>query len=97
MCRRLRDQFNIGESDIEALVARTRALHDASVGVHQYTQLINQTLTPSDKENLLETMWRLASVDGQIDPLEEHAIRRIADLLYVSHSVFIATKLAARE
>ena len=42
---------------------------------------------------LVAQMWQLAFADGELDALEEHRIRRLADLLYVSHGDFIRTKL----
>jgi uncharacterized tellurite resistance protein B-like protein len=31
-------------------------------------------------------MWIIAKADGVIDPMEEFVIRKVADLLYVSHT-----------
>jgi uncharacterized tellurite resistance protein B-like protein len=49
-----------------------------------------------EKRQLITLLWRLAGTDTNIDVHEEYTIRRIADLLYVSHDDFIAAKLEAR-
>jgi uncharacterized tellurite resistance protein B-like protein len=42
---------------------------------------------------LIENLWRIAFADGELHHYEEHVIRRIADLIHVSHMDFIAAKL----
>ena len=50
-----------------------------------------------DKVLLVENLWRLALADDHLDKYEEQMIRKTADLLYVSHSDFIRTKLRVRD
>ena len=59
---------------------------------HQFTTLINQHYGQSDRIKILELLWQVANADGEIEKYEEHLIRKISDLLYVSHSEFIAAK-----
>ena len=40
-------------------------------------------------------MWAIAAADGDADSHEEQLIRRVSELLYVSHGDFIRAKLAA--
>jgi len=42
---------------------------------------------------LIKAMWEVAYADGELDPMEEALIRKVAALLYVTHSDFIRTKL----
>ena len=42
---------------------------------------------------LLEDLWRVAYADDKLDKYEEYQIRKIADLLYIPHSIFIQSKL----
>jgi uncharacterized tellurite resistance protein B-like protein len=46
---------------------------------------------------LIIDMWAIAKADGVIDPMEEFVIRKVADLLYVSHSDFIYGKVHGKE
>jgi uncharacterized tellurite resistance protein B-like protein len=41
-------------------------------------------------------MWEVAYADGRVDRYEDHMIRKVADLLYLSHNDFIRMKLASR-
>jgi len=45
------------------------------------------------RKELIVDMWIIAKADGVIDPMEEFVIRKVADLLYVSHSDFIYGKV----
>jgi len=37
-------------------------------------------------------MWEIAYADNQLDKYEEYVIRKVADLIHVSHSEFIRAK-----
>lgn len=63
---------------------------------HQFTSLINQGYDAEHKQLILEFMWQVAYADGQLDKYEEHVIRKVADLLYISHPDFIRLKEKVR-
>jgi uncharacterized tellurite resistance protein B-like protein len=48
-----------------------------------------------EKNNIIENLWRVAYADSYIDKYEEYYIRKIADLLHISHSNYIKAKLEA--
>ena len=96
MKQHLSSAFDLEESRIDHIVAETKRLHDDSVGIHEFTSALNAHLSQTEKIDIVYALWRIAVVDSSVDALEEHMIRRIADLLYVSHKEFIAAKIAAR-
>ncbi|MEW6354626.1 MAG: TerB family tellurite resistance protein [Pseudomonadota bacterium] len=59
---------------------------------HQFTSLINKNFSAQQKEQIIEHMWEVAYADGDLDKYEEHLVRKIAELLYVSHAAFIRAK-----
>lgn len=63
---------------------------------HQFTSLINQGYGAEQKQLILEFMWQVAFADGHLDKYEEHVIRKVADLLYISHPDFIRLKEKVR-
>jgi uncharacterized tellurite resistance protein B-like protein len=79
----------------QALVAEAEQQIDRSHDLYQFTSQINRTYSEADKVRLLEALWRVADADMAIHKYEEHLIRRVADLLHVPHSGFIAAKLRA--
>ncbi len=88
--------FNLDPESVDEIVQETKILHGDSVGLHPFTRAINETVSAEDKFRIVEALWRIALSDEQVDALEEHMIRKISDLLYVSHRDFIRAKLAAR-
>ena len=71
-------------------------MHDA-VSMHEYTRTLDTMLTPGDKIRVIEMLWHIAYVDGKLDKYEEHLLRKIADLLHVSHRQLIQAKLRVLE
>ncbi len=41
-------------------------------------------------------MWQVAYTDGHISAEENHLMRRMADLLHISHGDYIAAKMRAK-
>lgn len=71
--------------------AESRDAHD----LYQFTAAINAGFSHDQKVHLVEELWRTAGADQVIQGSEEHLIRRVADLLHLPHSQFIAAKLRA--
>ena len=44
---------------------------------------------------MVELLWQIAYANESLHIYEEHLVRKIADLLHVPHSAFIAAKLNA--
>lgn len=80
-----------------ALMAQAGEHARRAVSLHHYVETLNRELLPADKRALMASLWAVAYADGRLDPLEEQLLRRLADLLYVPHRDYIATKLAAAE
>ncbi|MEX0373918.1 tellurite resistance TerB family protein [Spiribacter pallidus] len=59
----------------------------------EFTQLINQQFGYDDKCRVVELLWRVCLADAEMDRYEEQLVRKIAELLHVQHSEFIAAKL----
>lgn len=76
----------------EELLATAKKQVNEATDLFQFTEVINANYSAAEKINLIESLWKVAYSDKQLDKYEEHMIRRIADLLYVSHGDFIKTK-----
>ncbi len=88
--------FGLAPARIEEIIAETRREHEQSVGLFHFTRALNDQLDQADKYNVILALWQIAFADDHIDSFEEHMIRRVAELLYVSHTDFIRAKQAAR-
>ena len=75
------------------LDARERV--EGATSLYDFTKVINDHCSPDQKLQLISAMWTVAYADGDLSKYEEHLIRQVADLTYVSHSDYIHCKLAA--
>ena len=89
--------FDIAPDECRALIAAAEREADAAVSLHGYTKLLNEVLSAGEKQRVLELLWKLAFADHELDRYEEHLVRKVADLLYVSHADLIRAKLAVQE
>ncbi|MEH6626467.1 MAG: TerB family tellurite resistance protein [Motiliproteus sp.] len=89
----LKKQFDLCEKDLNELLNLARSEVEASISMHQFTALVNETYDYPQKLLLIESMWQVAFSDGELDKYEDYLIRKVADLIYVSHTDFIQRKL----
>jgi uncharacterized tellurite resistance protein B-like protein len=87
----------LAPEETRELLALAEQEVDSAVELFQFTRLIDEQFTPEQKAQVVERLWRIAWADRQVDRLEEHLVRKIANLLHVSHRDYIAAKLAARD
>jgi len=92
---RLQQKFQIEPDRCTEIIRLAESEISQSTDYHQFTRLINEQFSQQQKTHVIELMWEIAWADGELDPWEEHLIRRVADLIYISHADFIAAKLAA--
>lgn len=92
----LEEIFDLPHAEIEELITLAEEELSDATDFYQFTRLINQHWGQEERIALIRNMWRVAWADGSVHHYEEHLIRRIADLIHVRHSDFIAAKQATR-
>lgn len=92
----LKQSYNVAEEDLEELSRLAKSEAKEATSLYQFTRLINDSYDPGQKIELIENMWRIAFSDEKLDKYEDHLIRQVAELIYVSHSDFIKAKLKVR-
>lgn len=92
----LASTFHLSQAETEELVQAGRSHHDDSVGIYGFTRAINESWSLARRVDLVAQLWRLAYADEALSKYEEFTIRKIADMLYVSHNDFILAKLKAK-
>lgn len=93
----LRQKFQLDEERLQEIIELAELESHQAVSLYEFTSLVNEHYDYPDRVQLIENLWRLALSDDHLDKYEEQMIRRTADLLHVSHSDFIRTKLRARD
>ena len=93
----LEQQFALSASELDALMAQAESDADRLVSLQHITRLLNEHYDHAMKLRVVEMMWQLVYADGEKDHYEEHLIRQVAELLYLSHSEFIQARHKAEE
>jgi len=89
-------KFSLTDDDITELMGLAKTKSHEAIDYHQFTSLLNKEFTNKQKIRLIELMWQVAYADGELDPYEDHFIRKISELLYLRHSELLSARERAR-
>lgn len=89
--------FSLSKEEVEELYQIASHKQREATSIYQFTQSINEHSSQQEKFELIRAMWQLALADNQLDKYEEYIIRKVADLIYVSHTDFLVARNLARE
>ena len=92
----LATEFALDNAEVDALLEQARHEAREAPGYHPFTSRLNDALDPAQKARLIEQLWVIALADGRICAHENHLMRKLADLLHVSHGDYVAAKARAR-
>lgn len=87
---------NINSEQADVLIRKVSLPKNRPTSYLPLTRTINQNLDYDQKCVLIGAMWAIAHSDSHIDPHEDHIIRKISDLIYVSHRDFIDQKIKSQ-
>ena len=92
----LKTTFKLSESELNDLLELAELEVKEAVSLHQFTRLIHDNYTTADKKEIIRLLWTVAYADNVLDKYEEALIRKVSDLLYVSHKDFTHAKSQAK-
>ena len=92
----LSSALRLDRDEVHQLIELATQQVDEATSLYEFTREINDHYSPANKIQLIQAMWKVAYADGRLDKYEEHLIRQVAELTYVSHSDYIRCKLSAR-
>ena len=91
----VRRHWRLDEGEMEDIVGELHERVEAATDLFEFTRPLRERWDPETRVRLIYDMWAIAAADGKADVHEEQLIRRVSELLYVSHGDFIRGKLAA--
>jgi len=92
----LQSLFGISQDVTKRLAECARREHEDAISIYPFAREVKESLNAAERYQLMVALWRIALTDEALADYEESAIRRIAELLYVSHRDFIRAKLEAK-
>lgn len=96
MLASLKQFFALDDASAALLLEEARSTADQAVELQQFTRRLHEQLSVAEKHRVVEMLWQVALADRRLDKHEDHLVRRIADLLYVSHSDLIRIRNRVR-
>ena len=92
----LKQFFALDDSAAALLLEEARSKADQAVELQQFTRRLHEQLSIGEKQRVVEMLWQVALADRRLDKHEDHLVRRIAELMYVSHSDLIRIRNRVR-
>ena len=93
----LQKHFVLSKAHTNALFEAATEHADTSVSLHEFTRVLHQHLSEAEKHQVIALLWRVALADSVLDKHEDHLVRKVAGLLYVSHRDLVRIKHQVRE
>ena len=90
-------KFSLSDKEIADLIKLAEEEIFRATGYFEFTSLINKGFSYEEKVKVVEHLWEVAFSDMSLDKHEEHMVRKIAGLIYVSHKDFINAKLRVKK
>jgi uncharacterized tellurite resistance protein B-like protein len=85
----LDENFDLSRDEIDLLVEEAESEADHAASLQEFTRKLHEELTLEEKHDVIEMLWRVAHADRHLDKHEDHLVRKIAGLLYISHKDLI--------
>jgi uncharacterized tellurite resistance protein B-like protein len=79
----IQKQFNVDANEANKIYIEGKNLAENSSQLYGFTRIIKESWEVEKRITLLEMLWELAYVDGELDAAEDMLIRRIAGLIHV--------------
>jgi uncharacterized tellurite resistance protein B-like protein len=82
----LAQHFSLADTEVGTLVEQAHAEADHAASLQGFTRKLNEELDYSGKLRIVEMLWEVAFADDELSKYEDSLVRKLGDLLYISHS-----------
>lgn len=90
------ETFGLSSEEAADILSEAELKNTEAISLFEFTDIINENFNKAQKYNLIRNIWRVAYADKSIDAHEDYLVRKVADLIYVSHADFIKAKHEAK-
>ena len=88
--------FNLSRKHAEDLLELAQQERNRAVDLFEFTNHINNEFSRDERRAVLETVWRIIYIDGQLEEHEDYFVRKLTHLLRLTHKDMIDAKLKAK-
>ncbi len=93
----MRQFSDLQDEELASLIELAETEVEEASSLFQFTALVDSQFDYEDKVTVVEMLWQVAYADGRKDKYEEYMVRKVADLLHVSHRDFIQARHRVEE
>ncbi len=87
----------ISEEDIETVLASIKEAARERIDLHRFTREVSNDLPYEVRISIIETLFRVACCDEELDHKEMETIRKISGLFHIAHRDFINAKISIKK
>jgi uncharacterized tellurite resistance protein B-like protein len=80
----VRKRFALSAEESQSLLAAAEDHVDHSTQLHAFTKVVNKAFGPAERIELMEMLWEVTYIDGELHDFEASLMRRLAGLLHVT-------------
>jgi uncharacterized tellurite resistance protein B-like protein len=88
----LSGHFDLSSAEALELLNRARDANARAVCLFDFTRALHKSLDAQQKMDVIRLLWQVANADSRLDKYEDYLVRKVADLLYVSHADVVRIK-----
>ena len=77
----LKKEFSLNDDQIKLVITLADQKNNEMISLHDFTEIVNNECSYSEKKDLIKMLWDVAYADGRIDKYEEYTIRKIANAI----------------
>jgi len=93
----LQSEFGVNQEYARELLDLAHQERSQATDLWQFTNQINQDFSKTEKKAVLEGVWRIIYADGELEKHEDQFVRKLTNLLRLSHKDMIDAKLKIRK
>jgi len=87
----------ISGEEIETVLASIKEAARERIDLYRFTREVSKDLPYEVKLSIIETLFRVACCDEELDHKEMETIRKISGLFHISHKDFINAKITIKK
>ena len=93
----LTELFRLDAASATELLEQGKARAQQLSSFYAPVSVVKRDYSMDERITLVEHLWRIAFADGNLNPYEDHYVRKIAHLLYVPTTQCMVARNRARE
>ena len=89
----IQDFFDVNKEDTNAIINNAKKSLIKSTDYFSYGKTLNESFSITDKVDFLSCIFEVAYSDGEYHYLEEHMIKKIANILHIENKDLVNVKM----